>query len=57
MLNNLVKKYQGKVNVVMRYTPLHQGSAQYSLSTASVGIFYQPHQKTFLLRRLGLADL
>ncbi|WP_331456596.1 hypothetical protein [Colwellia sp. MT2012] len=41
----------------MRYTPLHQGSAQYSLSTASVGIFYQPHQKTFLLRRLGLADL
>lgn len=26
LLNNLVKKYQGKVNVVMRYAPLHQGS-------------------------------
>lgn len=26
LLNNLVKKYQGKVSVVMRYTPLHQGS-------------------------------
>ena len=26
LLNNLVKKYQGKVKVVMRYAPLHQGS-------------------------------
>lgn len=26
LLNNLVKKYQGKVNVVMRYAPLHEGS-------------------------------
>jgi len=26
LINNLVKKYQGKVNVVMRYAPLHQGS-------------------------------
>ncbi|MFQ3338437.1 MAG: protein-disulfide isomerase [Colwellia sp.] len=26
LLNNLVNKYQGKVNVVMRYAPLHQGS-------------------------------
>jgi len=26
LVNNLVKKYQGKVNVVMRYAPLHQGS-------------------------------
>jgi len=26
LLNNLIKKYQGKVNVVMRYAPLHQGS-------------------------------
>jgi len=28
LLNNLVKKYQGKVNVVMRYAPLHQGSEE-----------------------------
>jgi protein-disulfide isomerase len=26
LVNNLVKKYQGKVKVVMRYAPLHQGS-------------------------------
>lgn len=26
LINNLVKKYQGKVNVVMRYAPLHKGS-------------------------------
>jgi protein-disulfide isomerase len=26
LINNLIKKYQGKVNVVMRYAPLHQGS-------------------------------
>jgi len=26
LVNNLVKKYRGKVNVVMRYAPLHQGS-------------------------------
>jgi protein-disulfide isomerase len=26
LLNNLVKQYQGKVNLVMRYAPLHQGS-------------------------------
>lgn len=26
LINNLVKKYQGKVKVVMRYAPLHQGS-------------------------------
>ncbi|WP_019028193.1 thioredoxin domain-containing protein [Colwellia piezophila] len=26
LLNNLVKKYQGKVKVEMRYAPLHQGS-------------------------------
>lgn len=26
LINNIVKKYQGKVNVVMRYAPLHQGS-------------------------------
>ena len=26
LVNNLVKKYQGKVKVEMRYAPLHQGS-------------------------------
>ena len=26
LVNNLVKKYQGRVKVVMRYAPLHQGS-------------------------------
>jgi len=26
LVNNLVKKYQGKVKVVMRYAPLHKGS-------------------------------
>lgn len=26
LVNNLVKKYQGKVKVVMRFAPLHQGS-------------------------------
>jgi protein-disulfide isomerase len=26
LVNNLLKKYQGKVNVEMRYAPLHQGS-------------------------------
>jgi len=25
-INNIVKKYQGRVNVVMRYAPLHKGS-------------------------------
>ena len=26
LINNLVKKHQGKVNVIMRYAPLHKGS-------------------------------
>ena len=26
LLNNIVKKYQGRVKLVMRYTPLHKGS-------------------------------
>lgn len=28
LVNNLIKKYPGKVNVMMRYAPLHQGSDQ-----------------------------
>ncbi|OUS32646.1 thioredoxin [Thalassotalea sp. 42_200_T64] len=28
LVNNLVKKYRGKVKVVMRYAPLHQGSEE-----------------------------
>ncbi|MFT5014782.1 MAG: protein-disulfide isomerase [Dinoroseobacter sp.] len=28
LVNNLVKKYPGKVNILMRYAPLHQGSDQ-----------------------------
>ncbi|MFQ3194933.1 MAG: protein-disulfide isomerase [Colwellia sp.] len=28
LVNNLIKKYPGKVNVMMRYTPFHKGSDQ-----------------------------
>lgn len=28
LVNNLIKQYPGKVNVMMRYAPLHQGSDQ-----------------------------
>ncbi|MEH6384093.1 MAG: thioredoxin domain-containing protein [Colwellia sp.] len=28
LVNNLIKKYPGKVNVMMRYTPFHKGSEQ-----------------------------
>ena len=28
LVNNIIKKYQGKVKVEMRYTPFHQGSEQ-----------------------------